>query len=82
MTTPLWKQWPHQARADGRGLLRVGGKRYPVRLVRVDDPGERDRVVRALIEKYDLGADPGPEDLWIFRVEPRRAEAAAGPSPP
>lgn len=73
MTVPLWKQWPHQAVADGRALLRVGGKRYPVRLVRVEDPGERDRVVRAVMEKYGPGDDPGPESLWIFRVEPRRA---------
>ena len=81
MTVPLWKQWPRQALADGRALLRVAVRRHPVRLERVEDPGERDRVVRALGEKYGLGEDPGPEALWIFRLEPRgEAAPPGGPS--
>ena len=80
MSVPLWKQWPRQALADGRALVRVGGRRYPVRLVRVEDPGERDRVVRVLASKYGLGEDPGPEDLWIFRVEPRLAAPPGAPA--
>ena len=61
---------------DGRGVLRIEGKRYPVTLVRSND-AQRRAVGLLAIEKYELGAPEGlddPDAFWAFRVEPRERE--------
>jgi len=70
----LWKQWPHEALADGRAVLRVDGKRYAVNLVKTDDPGERSAVMSLLETKYATSPpDDGSLDdmVWVFRIESR-----------
>ncbi|NIM61603.1 MAG: hypothetical protein GTO30_08095, partial [Acidobacteria bacterium] len=68
---PLWKQWPHEAVEDGRSVLRVDGRRYETRLVRVEDPSLRERVGALVAEKYAAGGDGLGDDVWIFRLDPR-----------
>ena len=63
-----WKQWPHEALRDPRAMLRVGGKRYEVQAVRVEDPAEYAAVYPLMAEAY--GA-PAREQTWIFRLDPR-----------
>jgi len=71
----LWKQWPMQAEADGRAVIRIDGKRYERQLVRIID----DRAVLAGIagevsRKYGvaLNADMATSgDAWFFVLEPR-----------
>ena len=72
---PLWKQWPHEALEDGRTVLRIDGKRYERLVVRMSDPGSHAVISGLVAEKYGLGGgEPaGPDDLWIFRVDPRLA---------
>ena len=73
-TVPIWKQWPHEAMDDGRALLRVDGKIYPVLLVRVENPALRLKLLKQASAKYDLPAPegiPDPEDTWVFRLDPR-----------
>jgi len=31
----LWKQWPDEAVANGRALVRIEGRRYPVNLASI-----------------------------------------------
>ena len=71
---PFWKHWPHQAQADGRALLRIEGRIYPVELVKVENDDLRWNLARKLSAKYDLpvpDSSPDPEELWIFRADAR-----------
>lgn len=72
---PIWKQWPHEALADGRAVVRIDGKRYPFELERVDDTKTWSAVVGKVGDKYQMPADPsnleGMENLWIFRLNPQ-----------
>lgn len=69
----LWKQWPYEAFMDGRAVIRLEGRRYPVELERVDDEAARERVLAGLAGKYgiSLTEEGGAENVWIFRVDPR-----------
>ena len=77
LQVPGFKQWPHEAESDGRAVVRIEGYRYPVRAVRVKDPRLYTRVAQRVARKYGVGAGeaPDPEQLWIFRLEPRALEA-------
>lgn len=67
---PGLKQWHEEAVRDGRAVVRIQGKRYPVQLVRVKDPVIYDRVGQRFARKYAT-ARYDPEDTWIFRLDPR-----------
>ncbi len=67
----LWKQWPHEALADGRAIVRTGGKRYAVELVKIDEPGIHAEVGRIVAQKYDTAETADPDLLWVFRIDPR-----------
>ena len=69
----LWKQWPHEAILDGRAVLRVEGKRYPVQLTKTDDAALIPSLLARVAAKYGLppgdGGDPGA--VWFFRIDSR-----------
>ena len=67
----LWKQWPHEALEDGRAVLRIDGKRYPVRAVRVTDPKLLEEVGAAISKKYLDGSASGIGNGWLFLMDPR-----------
>ena len=67
-----FKQWPHEAMQDGRAIVRIDGKRYPLQAVRMQDPGLFDSIVSKLEKKY-----PAPEDGAV--AEAVGAGHAAGP---
>lgn len=68
------KQWPHQAMRDGRAVLRVRERRYPVTLVRITDDEPFAAVNRLLAGKYGVGDGAPDQDItWIFRLDPRPA---------
>ncbi len=70
----LWKQWPNEALADGRAVLRINGQRYAVDVVKTDDAAERAAVFSELARKYGSAPpDDGSLDdlVWVFRIEPR-----------
>jgi hypothetical protein len=69
----LWKQWPHEAVKDGRGMLRIDGKRYPVQLEKLDDRALISSLLQVVGRKYDMspGENPEPDSVWFFRVETR-----------
>lgn len=72
----LWKQWPRQAEADGRAILRVDGRLYERQLVRIRSGDILTPVLAELGRKY-AGGQPVPlsavtsDDLWIFELLPR-----------
>lgn len=73
----LWKQWPHEALADGRAVIRTGGKRYAVNLVKTENPEDLAAVLELVGRKY---GSTGPDDqdlsnlVWAFRLLPRPAD--------
>ncbi len=72
----LWKHWPMEAEEDGRAILRVDGKLYERRLVRIQ---EREIVSSVLAERSrKYGNSPAAllelvesGDLWLFELQPR-----------
>jgi hypothetical protein len=73
----IWKQWPIQAEADGRAVLRVDNKLYNRQLVRItaDDPAI-DPILAELSRKY-AGGGVIPREavdsdyMWVFELVPR-----------
>jgi hypothetical protein len=71
----LWKQWPAQAVADGRAVIRIDGKRYERTVTRiVDDPTLISALAAEASRKYGVAmtadmADTG--DAWFFSLTPR-----------
>ena len=73
LDVPLWKQWPHEAEADGRSILRIDGKLYERQAVRVHDADERQAVFTKAAAKYgfaEVTAAPDPDEFWLFRMDP------------
>jgi hypothetical protein len=71
----LWKKWPAQAVEDGRAVIRIQGKRYERRLVRImDDMPVLTGIASETERKYGAGLKPemaASGDAWFFAVEPR-----------
>ena len=65
---PPGKTWHRAALADGRAVLRIEGKRYPVTLTRVEDQTLLNGVREVGTSKYP--ARPAGE-VWAFAVTSR-----------
>jgi hypothetical protein len=65
----LWKQWPHEALEDGRAVLRIDGRRYHGRLVKVENPSLNTALAGIVVAKYGVSADFDADSLWLFRLE-------------
>lgn len=65
----LWKQWPHEARVDGRAMVRIEGKRYRVDLARIEDSALERALAEELEAKYPAAGDYSGE-IWFFRLDP------------
>lgn len=69
---PPGKTWHEVALKDGRGVLRIDGKRYPVTLRKVEDPAVIEAVRETAFRKYP--ARPSGE-VWLFEVTSRAPAA-------
>ncbi|MEE9280181.1 MAG: hypothetical protein V3V67_08405 [Myxococcota bacterium] len=69
---PPGKSWHTLAVEDGRALVRIYERRYPVTLTKVDDPELLDALAAANAAKYPPapGSDTGS---WYFKLEHREA---------
>ena len=70
----LWKRWPVQAERDGRAVLRIEGKRYERRLVRIESGEILDGIASAIRDKYPsqvTRASVEAGDSWVFEATPR-----------
>jgi hypothetical protein len=71
----LWKRWPLEAERDPRMLLRISGKLYERRLVRIE-PGPVVAPLLAELSRKYAGGREIPLDavtsgyLWIFELAP------------
>jgi hypothetical protein len=65
---PPGKTWHRLAVQDGRAVIRVDGKRYPVLLTKVEDPAVLNAVRQVVEKKYPKR--PGGE-AWLFAVTSR-----------
>jgi len=68
---PPGKRWHLAASEDGRAILRIAGRRYPVLLTRAEtEPGLADALLAEASRKYgDL--PPSEAGVWVFRVSSR-----------
>ena len=70
----LWKRWPVQAERDGRAVIRIEGKRYERRLVRIESGAVLDGISAAIRDKYPsqvTRASVEAGDSWVFEAAPR-----------
>jgi hypothetical protein len=67
---PPGKTWHQRADKDGRTILRIEGKRYPVSLKRIDDAQVEEELKGIASAKYS-GGPPGDSEVWFFAVESR-----------
>ena len=73
-----FKRWVHEAMRDSRVTVRARGKLYPMRAVRVSDPGEVAALRGELETRLALWRGLDPEtapgfqtDVWLFRLDSR-----------
>jgi hypothetical protein len=67
---PPGKRWHRRADQDGRALLRIQGKRYPVTLQRTGDVELKAALLSIIDSKYG-GGPPGDAGIWFFAVTSR-----------
>lgn len=69
---PPGKKWYVHAQQDGRAVLRIEGKRYPVTLTKDEDPSFAEFALAEVTRKY---GSPPPSDAGVlfFKVTSRAA---------
>ena len=73
----IWKKWPAEAEKDGRAILRVDGKLYERRLLRLTEGPAIEPIVKRLGEKYKVPVTLEAVQsgyLWVFEMAPRDAQ--------
>jgi hypothetical protein len=68
---PPLKTWYKGVAADGRAIVRIAGRRYPVTLVKVDDEARIAGLREAAGAKYASARRAGPGRVWFFELKPR-----------
>ncbi len=79
----MWKRWPAQAERDGRAVVRIAGKRYERRLVRIMAGAVVEGVTAEMRRKYGSGTTPATiaeGGTWLFELAPRSASATGATS--
>ena len=70
----MWKQWPLQAEADGRAIVRINGVRYERNLRRIQSGPNLEGIAAAITNKYPsrtTAASIESGSVWLFEAEPR-----------
>lgn len=67
---PPGKTWHEYAARDGRAIVRIEGRRYPVTLQRVEDPVVSAALAGIVKEKYGR-APRSDTGVWYFRLSSR-----------
>ena len=70
---PSQRAWVQQVEKDPRVRIRVAGKLYERRAVRVSDPDEAETVRAKLMAKYEVESEDDGRTgrAWIFRLDAR-----------
>jgi hypothetical protein len=72
LSTPPGKKWYVHAQQDGRAVLRIEGKRYPVTLSKEEDPSLAEFARAEVTRKYGNGP-PSDAGVMFFKVTSRAA---------
>lgn len=67
------RDWVKNVSRDDRVRVRIKGVVYPMRMIRVEAPAEREAARNALLAKYETQIDEHAENAWIYRLERRDA---------
>lgn len=67
---PPGKTWHQLAVKDGRAVLRIEGRRYPVVLERVED-AELAEALGGIVKAKYTRRTPGGAGVWYFRIVSR-----------
>ena len=70
----MWKQWPLQAEADGRAIVRINGVRYERNLRRIQSGPDLEGIAAAITNKYPSQTTPASIEsgsVCIFAAEQR-----------
>jgi hypothetical protein len=67
LSFPPGKDWYVRAQQDGRSVLRIDGRRYPVTLRRVDDAATKKAAIEAVVAKY--APPPGTDENGVMFFE-------------
>lgn len=70
LSFPPGKRWHQRADRDGRAILRIDGRKYPVQLRRQPDASEQEDLKASLQAKY-AALPPTDAGVWFFAIEPR-----------
>lgn len=70
LSFPPGKRWYRAAEQDGRAVVRVNGKRYPVTLDRISDPALEQRLAEVTRAKYER-VPPTDGGVWFFSITSR-----------
>jgi hypothetical protein len=66
------KSWPAEVAADGRVRIRVAGRLYERRAVRIEDEQLGRAVAESFSSKYEVELDDAARSrAWLFRLDPR-----------
>lgn len=66
---PPLKTWHERALVDPTAVVRIAGKRYPRRLVRIEDSNLKSQLGQQVRLKYG-GAPAEESGAWFFRLDP------------
>jgi hypothetical protein len=76
LSFPPGKRWHEEAMVDGRAVVRMAGRRYERRLVRVTDAETLEALRASVGRKY--GPPPGGSaEAWFFRLDPPVSSVSA-----
>lgn len=70
----LWKQWPHYIERDNRVILRIDGKLYEARMIRIREGDVVAPVMAEFGRKYGFngtGDSVASGYSWLYEVKPR-----------
>ncbi|MFP6808867.1 MAG: hypothetical protein VB957_17055 [Pseudomonadales bacterium] len=70
----IWKQWPHYVEKDNRALLRVDGKIYERKLIRLGADDLNDKIISEFNRKYKTGLSRegiASNSAWLYELAPR-----------
>ena len=64
-----FKRWVHIVQEDPEVLVRVGGRLFRRRAVRIQDPAESRRILEEVSRQRGVEPDDWLTDVWFFRMD-------------
>ena len=68
---PPLKTWYKNVAQDGRAIVRIAGRRYPVSLVKMEDEALIAGLRETAGAKYPSAQRAGAGRVWFFQLQPR-----------